>query len=94
MRLRLRWAQVVYRAHSSARLERTPDKGEVDGSNPSGPTERFPWSDPVWTLKMRLAQASPLTIRTKSELVTLTFRQWERGGLLSPIIIGLVEELR
>ena len=26
------------RAHSSARLERTPDKGEVDGSNPSGPS--------------------------------------------------------
>ena len=26
-------------AHSSARLERTPDKGEVDGSNPSGPTD-------------------------------------------------------
>ena len=25
------------RAYSSVRLERTPDKGEVDGSNPSRP---------------------------------------------------------
>jgi hypothetical protein len=29
----------VVRAHSSARLERTPDKGEADGSSPSGPTD-------------------------------------------------------
>jgi hypothetical protein len=35
------------RAHNSARLERTPDKGEVDGSNPSGPTHQISWSAAV-----------------------------------------------
>ena len=33
----LRFA-VNLRAHSSVRLERTPDKGEVAGSIPAGPT--------------------------------------------------------
>gem|GEM_PF-909582 len=36
----------LFRAHSSAWLERFPDKEEVDGSSPSGPTETFMWVPP------------------------------------------------
>ncbi len=53
----------------TVRMVRTSDKGEVDGSNPSGPTEYSPWSEPVWTLKMPLAQCfvfrNPNEIRTR-----------------------------
>ena len=57
-------------AHSSARLERTPDKGEVDGSNPSGPTSVQPRAGvsylagaqnvaPAWTLLMKCERIHP-----------------------------------
>ena len=43
----------LLRAHSSVRLERCPDKAEVPGSSPGGPTSRKPL-EPMVFLPLRL----------------------------------------
>jgi hypothetical protein len=47
------------RAYSSVRLERAPDKGEVPGSNPGGPTRRGTGASPVKQVSGALWAARP-----------------------------------
>ena len=51
-------------AYSSARLERTPDKREVDGSNPSRPTKRTPFKTIV-TAENRLRYEGLKNLRVR-----------------------------